>query len=405
MAKRPIPFSSRGKPGKPRRKQRISRIVQDIPASGLRRFFDLIVSTDGIISLGVGEPDFVTPWHVREAAIYSVEAGQTYYTPNLGTMELRSEVAAYLERLYGLRYDPECEILITVGASEAIDLVMRATLNPGDEVVSADPGYVAYSPIIQLAGGVSRTVPTRVEDGFCLQGGDIAAHLTDRSRLLLLNNPSNPTGALLDRKTLEAIAEVAEENDLLVVSDEIYDRLVYAEEPFVPFASLAGMNDRTITVGGFSKAFAMTGWRLGYVCAPPDLIAAMMKIHQYTLMCAPTSAQAAAVEALRHGEPDVQQMLEAYGQRRKLLLDGLEKIGLESNEPQGAFYAFPSIRSTGLTSEEFTEQLLIENQVAVVPGNAFGPSGEGFIRCCYAVGIADIEEALERMGRFLSRHS
>ncbi len=405
MAKRPIPFSSRGKPGKPRRKQRISQIVQDIPASGLRRFFDLIVSTDGIISLGVGEPDFVTPWHVREAAIYSVEAGQTYYTSNLGTMELRSEVAAYLERLYGLRYDPECEILITVGASEAIDLVMRATLNPGDEVVSADPGYVAYSPIIQLAGGVSRTVPTRVEDGFCLQGGDIAAHLTDRSRLLLLNNPSNPTGALLDRKTLEAIAEVAEENDLLVVSDEIYDRLVYAEEPFVPFASLAGMNDRTITVGGFSKAFAMTGWRLGYVCAPPDLIAAMMKIHQYTLMCAPTSAQAAAVEALRHGEPDVQQMLEAYGQRRKLLLDGLEKIGLEPNEPQGAFYAFPSIRSTGLTSEEFAEQLLIENQVAVVPGNAFGPSGEGFVRCCYAVSVADIEEALERMGRFVSRHS
>ena len=405
MAKRPIPFSSRGKPGKPRRKQRISRIVQDIPASGLRRFFDLIVSTDGIISLGVGEPDFVTPWHVREAAIYSVEAGQTYYTSNLGTMELRSEVAAYLERLYGLRYDPECEILITVGASEAIDLVMRAILDPGDEVVSADPGYVAYSPIIQLAGGVSRTVPTRVEDGFCLQGGDIAAHLTDRSRLLLLNNPSNPTGALLDRKTLEGIAEVVDENDLLVVSDEIYDRLVYSEEPFVPFASIPGMNERTVTVGGFSKAFAMTGWRLGYVCAPPDLIAAMLKIHQYTLMCAPTSAQAAAVEALRHGEPDVQQMLEAYSQRRKLLLDGLETIGLEPNEPQGAFYAFPSIRSTGLTSEEFTEQLLIEDQVAVVPGNAFGPSGEGFIRCCYAVGIADIEEALERMGRFLSRHS
>ena len=405
MAKRPIPFSSRGKPGKPRGKQRISRIVQDIPASGLRRFFDLIVSTDGIISLGVGEPDFVTPWHVREAAIYSVEAGQTYYTSNLGTKELRIEVGAYLERLYGLRYDPECEILITVGASEAIDLVMRATLDPGDEVVSADPGYLAYSPIIQLAGGVSRTVPTRVEDGFCLQGGDIAAHLTDRSRLLLLNNPSNPTGALLDRKTLEAVAEVADANDLLVVSDEIYDRLVYSEEPFVPFASIPGMNERTVTVGGFSKAFAMTGWRLGYVCAPPDLIAAMMKIHQYTLMCAPTSAQAAAVEALRNGEPDVQQMLEAYSQRRKLLLNGLEKIGLEPNEPQGAFYAFPSIRATGLTSEEFTEQLLIEEQVAVVPGNAFGPSGEGFIRCCYAVSVADIEEALERMGRFVSRHS
>jgi aminotransferase len=405
MAKRPIPFSSKSKQTKPAVKQRISKRVQEIPASGLRRFFDLIVSTDGIISLGVGEPDFVTPWHVREAAIYSVEGGHTYYTSNLGTLELRSEVSAYLKRLYGLQYDPESEILITVGASEAIDLIMRSTLDPGDEVISADPGYVAYSPIIQLAGGVSRTVPTRVEDGFCLQAEDIAAHITDRSRLLLLNNPSNPTGALLDRKTLEHIAEVAEEHNLLVVSDEIYDRLVYSEEPFVPFASLPGMNDRTVTVGGFSKAFAMTGWRLGYVCAAPDLIAAMMKIHQYTLMCAPTAAQAAAVEALRHGEPDVQEMLEAYSQRRKLLLNGLKNIGLEPNEPQGAFYAFPSVGSTGMTSEEFTEQLLIEEKVAVVPGNAFGPSGEGFIRCCYAVSVGDIEEALERMGRFVSRHS
>ncbi len=405
MSKRPIPFTPKRKQAKPVVKQQLSRRVQEIPESGLRRFFDLIVSTDGIISLGVGEPDFVTPWHVREAAIYSVEGGHTYYTSNLGTIELRGEVSAYLERLYGLQYDPESEILITVGVSEAIDLVMRATLDPGDEVISADPGYVAYSPIVQLAGGVSRTVPTRVEDGFCLKAEDIAAHLTDRSRLLLLNNPSNPTGALLDGKTLKGIAEVAGENNLLVVSDEIYDRLVYSEEPFVPFASLPGMKDRTITVGGFSKAFAMTGWRLGYVCAPPDLIAAMMKIHQYTMVCAPTSAQAAAVEALRNGEPDVQEMLEAYCQRRKLLLKGLEKIGLEPNEPQGAFYAFPSIRSTGMTSEEFTERLLIEDKVAVVPGNAFGPSGEGFIRCCYAVGVEDIEEALERMGRFLSRHS
>ena len=405
MAKRPIPFSSKSKQTKPAVKQRISKRVQEIPASGLRRFFDLIVSTDGIISLGVGEPDFVTPWHVREAAIYSIEGGHTYYTSNLGTLELRSEVSAYLKRLYGLQYDPKSEILITVGASVAIDLVMRATLNPGDEVISADPGYVAYSPIIQLAGGVSRTVPTRVEDGFCLQAEDIAAHITDRSRLLLLNNPSNPTGALLDRKTLEDIAEVAEEHNLLVVSDEIYDRLVYSEEPFVPFASLPGINDHTVTIGGFSKAFAMTGWRLGYVCAAPDLIAAMMKIHQYTLMCAPTAAQAAAVEALRHGEPDVQEMLAAYSQRRKLLLDGLKTIGLEPNEPQGAFYAFPSVRSTGMRSEEFTEQLLIEEKVAVVPGNAFGPSGEGFIRCCYAVSVGDLEEALERMGRFVGRHS
>jgi aminotransferase len=405
MAKRPIPFSSKSKQTKPAVKQRISKRVQELPASGLRRFFDLIVSTDGIISLGVGEPDFVTPWHVREAAIYSIEGGHTYYTSNLGTLELRSEVSAYLKRLYGLQYDPKSEILITVGASEAIDLVMRSTLDTGDEVISADPGYVAYSPIIQLAGGVSRTVPTRVEDGFCLQAEDVAAHITDRSRMILLNNPSNPTGALLDRKALEHIAEVAEENNLLVVSDEIYDRLVYSEEPFVPFASLPGMNDRTVTVGGFSKAFAMTGWRLGYVCAAPDLIAAMMKIHQYTLMCSPTAAQAAAVEALRHGEADVQEMLEAYSQRRKLLLNGLKTLGLEPNEPQGAFYAFPSIRSTGMTSEEFTENLLIEEKVAVVPGNVFGPSGEGFIRCCYAVSVGDIEEALERMGRFVSRHS
>ena len=349
MAKRPIPFSSKDGRAKSGAEGRISQRVQEIPSSGLRRFFDLVVSTDGIISLGVGEPDFVTPWHVREAAIYSVEGGHTYYTSNLGILELRKEVSSYLERLYGLGYDPESEILITVGASEAIDLAMRATLDPGDEVISADPGYVAYSPIIQLAGGVSRTVPTRSEDGFCLQAEDITAHITEWSRVLLLNNPSNPTGALLDRKTLESIAALAEEHDLLVVSDEIYDRLVYSEEPFVPFASLPGMNDRTVTVGGFSKAFAMTGWRLGYVCAPADLITAMMKIHQYTLMCAPTSAQAAALEALRHGEPDVREMREAYNQRRKLLLEGLAKIGLEPNQPQGAFYAFPSIRSTGMT--------------------------------------------------------
>ena len=405
MAKRPIPFSSKGGPAKSGTERRISQRVQEIPSSGLRRFFDLVVSTNGIISLGVGEPDFVTPWHIREAAIYSVEGGHTYYTSNLGILELRKEVSSYLERLYGLGYDPESEILITVGVSEGIDLAMRATLNPDDEVISADPGYVAYSPIIQLAGGVSRTVPTRAEDGFCLQAENIASHITKRSRVLLLNNPSNPTGALLDRKTLRSIATLVREHDLLVVADEIYDRLVYSEEPFVPFASLPGMNDRTVTVGGFSKAFAMTGWRLGYVCAPADIIAAMMKIHQYTLMCAPTSAQAAALEALRHGEPDVREMREAYNQRRKLLLEGLAKIGLEPNQPQGAFYAFPSIRSTGMTSEEFTEKLLVEDKVAVVPGNAFGPSGEGFIRCCYAVSVDEIEEALERMGRFVSRHS
>ena len=405
MAKRPIPFSSRGEAGRPRAEPRVSQRVQEIPASGLRRFFDLIVSTEGIISLGVGEPDFVTPWHIREAAIHSIEGGHTYYTSNLGTLELRVEVAAYLERRYGIRYDPESEILITVGASEAIDLIMRATLDPGDEVISADPGYVAYSPIVQLAGGVSVTVPTHAEDGFCVQASEIAARATRGSRLLLLNNPANPTGALLDAKTLSAIAGVAEEHDLLVISDEIYDRLIYSEEPFTSFASLPGMKDRTVTVGGFSKAFAMTGWRLGYVCAPAELIAAMMKIHQYTLMCAPTSAQAAALEALRHGEADVQEMLEAYRQRRRLLLDGLKKIGLSATEPLGAFYAFPSIRATGMTSEVFTERLLSEDKVAVVPGSAFGPSGEGFVRCCYAVGVEAIEEALERMGRFVRRHS
>lgn len=400
----PPSLSERGAPHRDR-KQRVSQRVRDLPSSGLRRFFDLIIASDGIVSLGVGEPDFVTPWHIREAAMFSIEAGHTYYTSNLGTLELRTEVASYLNRLYGLDYEPTTEILITVGASEGIDLIMRATLDPGDEVISADPGYVAYSPVVQLAGGVSVTVPTSAENEFQLQAEDLARRVTPHTRLLLLNNPANPTGAVLDQTTLSAIARVVEEHDLLVVSDEIYDRLVYTDAPHVPFPSLPGMKERTVLVGGFSKAFAMTGWRLGYVCGPAELIAAAMKIHQYTMMCAPTSAQAAAVEALRHGEPEVRDMRQAYDQRRRLLVGGLNGIGLPTAEPSGAFYAFPSIRSTGFSSEEFAERLLIEDKVAVVPGNAFGPSGEGFVRCCYAVGTPEIEAALERMARFVGRHT
>ena len=390
---------------KPSTRAKVSKRVDGIPPSGIRKFFDLIASTEGIISLGVGEPDFITPWHIREAAIYSIEHGHTHYTSNLGTLELRRELAVYLERLYGVAYDPDNEILITVGVSEALDLAVRATLNPDEEVISPEPGFVAYFPVVHMAGGTLVPVPTTMEDEFRVRAIDVAERITPRTRSLLLNNPSNPTGAVLDEQTLTDLARLAEERDLLVISDEIYDRLVYSQdEPFVSFASLPGMKERTITLGGFSKGFAMTGWRIGYAAGPAEIIAAMTKIHQYTMMSAPTVAQAAALEALRHGEDAVQSMLEAYDQRRKLLVEGLRRIGLPCVEPRGAFYAFPSILPTGLGSEEFTERLLIEEKVAVVPGAAFGPAGEGFIRCCYAASIEDIEEALERMGRFVARH-
>ena len=396
----PPPSSS-----KPSTRSKVSQRVQDIPSSGIRRFFDLIATTEGIISLGVGEPDFITPWHIREAAIYSIERGHTHYTSNLGTVELRRELSAYLERLYNLTYKPTTEMLVTVGVSEALDLAVRAILDPGDEVISPEPGFVAYFPVVHMAGGNLITVPTTMEDEFKVRAAEIERRITPKTRILLLNNPTNPTGAVLDEKTAREIARLVEERDLLVISDEIYDRLVYSEdEPFVSFASLPGMKERTITLGGFSKAFAMTGWRIGYAVGPEEIIAAMTKVHQYTMMSAPTVAQEAALEALRNGEDGVASMLTAYDQRRRLLVEGLRRIGLPCVEPRGAFYAFPSVLPTGLTSEEFAEKLLIEEKVAVVPGDVFGPSGEGFVRCCYAASVEDIEEALERMGRFVARH-
>ena len=386
--------------------RRIAQRVGDIPSSGIRKFFDLIASRDDIISLGVGEPDFVTPLHIREAAIDSLKDGDTHYTSNSGVLELRRELSDYLERLYGARFDPMSELLITVGVSEALDLALRATLNPGDEVITADPCYVAYFPVVHLAGGTLVTTPTTMEDEFRLRASEVEKRITPQTRALLINHPSNPTGAVLDRATVKELADIAERHDLLIFADEIYDRLVYSvDEPFTSFASLEHVRDRTILLGGFSKAFAMTGWRVGYAAGPADLIAAMMKVHQYTMMSAPTMAQAAALQALREGERDVAEMRDAYDQRRRALLQGFRRIGLPCVEPRGAFYAFPSIMPTGMTSDEFAERLLIEEGVAVVPGSAFGPSGEGFVRCCYAASLEDIEEAIIRMGRFVARHA
>lgn len=380
----------------------VNQTVQTMPPSGIRRFFDLVAEMTGVVSLGVGEPDFVTPWHIREACVYSLEKGYTMYTSNWGLLELRQAVADDLRYDFGIDYNPRNQILITVGVSEALDLVMRAVLEPGDEVIIAEPCYVSYQPCAIMAGGVPVVVPTRVEDGFKLKAEDIEKHITEKSKLLLLCYPNNPTGAILDRETAEGIAELAKKHDLLVISDEIYGHLTY-EGNHVCMAALPGMFERTITLNGFSKAYAMTGWRLGYAAGPPDIIAAMTKIHQYTMLCAPITAQKAAIEALKNGHKERGKMVDQYNQRRRLIVDGLNRIGLTCREPQGAFYAFPSIKSTGMTSETFCEQLLREEKVAVVPGTAFGPSGEGFIRCSYASSIDNIKEALTRMERFLKR--
>ncbi|MDP2727871.1 MAG: aminotransferase class I/II-fold pyridoxal phosphate-dependent enzyme [Dehalococcoidia bacterium] len=378
----------------------LSRKVDQIPPSGIRKFFDLLASIEGVISLGVGEPDFVTPWHIREAGIYSLEKGHTSYTSNYGILDLRFELARHLERLYGVEYDPGDELLITVGVSEALDLAMRAILNPGDEVIVPDPTYVSYIPCTILAGGTPVPVPTRLEEDFQLSPADVAARITPQTKAIILGYPNNPTGAIMDREKLEGIARLAEAHDLLVISDEIYDRLVYGVE-HVCFAALPGMKQRTILLGGLSKAYAMTGWRIGYAAAPPEIMEAMVKVHQYTIMCAPTMAQYAALEALKSGEPAVQEMLEEYDRRRRIIVRGLNEIGLSCFEPRGAFYAFPSIRSTGLSSEEFAQRLLVEEKVVVVPGNAFGLCGEGHVRCCYATSMENIEQALERIGRFV----
>ncbi|MBI2304878.1 MAG: aminotransferase class I/II-fold pyridoxal phosphate-dependent enzyme [Chloroflexi bacterium] len=381
----------------------LSQRVRQIPASGIRRFFDLLASMDGVISLGVGEPDFPTPWHIREAAIYSLEKGYTTYTSNYGLLELRRALATHLEGRYGVCYDPDTQLLITVGVSEALDLALRAILNPGDEVLSPDPSYVSYMPGTVLAGGKFIPVPTRMETGFRVQPSDLEAKIAPRAKAILLGYPSNPTGAVMEREELLQIAQIARRHDLLVISDEIYDRLVYGVE-HTCFASLPQMPERTILLGGFSKAYAMTGWRVGYAAAPAPIIEAMMKIHQYAALCAPIMSQKAALEALRAGEAAVLEMVADYDRRRRVMVKGLNDIGLSCFEPQGAFYAFPSIGVTGLSSEEFAERLLVEEKVAVVPGSAFGAGGEGHVRCCYATSLAEINEALRRMARFVEHH-
>jgi aminotransferase len=385
------------------RRIRTSRRVGEISPSGIRQFFDLLASLEDVISLGVGEPDFSTPWHISEAAISGLEKGYTMYTSNKGMPELRQELANNLKKRYELDYDPDTELLITVGVSEGLDLAARAILNPRDEVISPEPTYVAYEPCTVLAGGVFVPVPTTVENDFKVMASDMEKYITRRTKAILLGYPNNPTGAVMERADLEDIAEIAQKNRLMVISDEIYDRLVYGIK-HTCFAGLPEMKERTILLGGFSKAYAMTGWRIGYAAAPADIIESMTKIHQYTMMCVPIMAQMAAIEALKSGGAAVRDMVTDYDRRRRVMVKGLNSIGLTCFEPRGAFYAFPSIEVTGLSSQEFAENLLIEERVAVVPGSAFGQSGEGFVRCCYATAIDDIREALQRMGRFVRRH-
>ena len=385
------------------RKQHISQRTNKLSPSGIRKFFDLLSSIDGVISLGVGEPDYTTPWHIREAAIESIEKGQTMYTSNSGMPELRRELARYLKNEYAVDYDPTGELLITVGVSEALDLAMRALLDPGDEVILPDPSFVAYSSCVILAGGKPVHIPTYEANNFEITAKDIEERLTNKTRAILIGYPSNPTGAVMSRKKLADIANLAIKHDLTVISDEIYSKLIYGAE-FTCFASLPEMKERTVFLGGFSKAFAMTGWRVGYAAAPKEIIAAMTKIHQYTMMCVSTMSQMAALEALKGEQESVTEMVEDYNRRRQVIVKGLRDIGLSCFEPKGAFYAFPSIGCTGMKSEEFAEKLLSEEKVAVVPGSAFGKCGEGYIRCCYATSLAEIEEALKRMGRFVKKY-
>ncbi len=379
--------------------------VRAVPPSGIRRFFDILATMTDVISLGVGEPDFDTPERIVEAGVTSLRRGRTHYTSNYGTLELRRALADHLERRYGVGYDPATELLITVGASEAVDLALRATCDPGDEVILHEPSYVAYVPAIAFAGGVVRRVPTRLEDDFALDPAAVEAAITPRTKALFLGYPCNPTGAVLPDAVQDELAEIAVRHDLLVYSDEIYDRLAYGTYRHRAMSALPGMRERTILMGGFSKAYAMTGWRVGYLAAPAGILEGIVKVHQYAIMSAPTTAQDAALEALVSGDPEVERMRAEYDRRRRLLVDGLNALGLRTFEPLGAFYAFPEVSSTtGLSSDAFTEALLNEERVAVVPGGAFGPSGEGHVRMCYATSFEQLEESLRRIGRFVERH-
>ena len=391
----------RGQRGK--RRSLISPPVNRISPSGIRKFFDLLSSIEGVISLGVGEPDFVTPWPLCESAIRSLEKGYTMYTSNLGMPELRERLSQYLEDAYKLRYDPDGELLITVGVSEALDLAMRAVIDLGDEVIMPDPHYVAYDACVILARGTPVKVPTSEEHGFEVSAAAIEASITDKTKAILIGYPANPTGAVMPRDKLEEVARVAKRNQLLLISDEIYGRLVYGVE-HTCLATLPGMKESTILLGGFSKSYAMTGWRIGYAAADREIISAMTKIHQYTIMSAPTMGQVAAIEALKSGESSVSEMVGEYNRRRLVMVKGLNEIGLSCFEPRGAFYAFPSIKVCAMTSEEFAERLLLEEKVAVVPGVAFGQCGEGHVRCCYATSLGEIEEALSRMKRFVDKY-
>ena len=380
----------------------ISPHIAEMAPSGIRKFFDIVAEMKDAISLGVGEPDFVTPWAIREAGIYALEKGHTHYTSNAGLKELRQELCRYTKRHYGLEYE-ENETVITVGGSEAIDLLVRAVISKGDEVLIPEPSFVCYKPCVSMAGGTPIPIVTKEEDEFRLTPQALAEKITDRTKLLVLPFPNNPTGAIMEREHLEAIADVIRDKDILVLSDEIYGALTYKGE-HVPFAAIDGMKERTVTINGFSKAFAMTGWRLGYAMGPAPIIKAMLKIHQYAIMCAPTTSQYAAVEALRSCDDDVEAMREEYNYRRRIMVKGFRDMGLSCFEPLGAFYVFPNISSLGMTSEDFATLLLTEEKVAVVPGTAFGDSGEGFVRCSYAYSVKNIEIALERIGNFVARH-
>lgn len=383
----------------------VSPVVSALPPSGIRKFFDIVAVMEDAISLGVGEPDFITPWAIREAGIYSLEKGQTYYTANAGLMELRTEVCNYMKRKYNVQYNPKDEVLISVGGSEAIDAMIRCVVNPGDEVLIPEPCFVCYKPLTVMAGGVPVPIETKEEDNFRLLPQQLKEKITDKTKLLILPFPNNPTGGVMSKADLEAIAEVLRDTNILVLSDEIYAELRYGDEKHVPFSAIDGMWERTVVVNGFSKAFAMTGWRLGYAMGPSKLIKLMTKVHQYGIMSSPTTSQYAAIEALKNCDDDVAAMVKEYNYRRRYIVDGFRAMGLSCFEPLGAFYVFPCIKSTGMTSEEFCNKLLQEEKVAVVPGNAFGESGEGFIRCSYAYSIENIQEALKRIERFVKRHT
>ena len=378
----------------------LSPKVKSLRPSGIRKFFDLLETMSDAISLGIGEPDFTTPWHIRDAGIYSLEKGFTKYTPNAGMLALRTEIARYMQRRFDLVYDPASQIIVTVGGSEGIDLALRVLLEPGDEVIIPSPSFVCYEPLTVMAGGTPVLVETKAEDDFKLTAEQLRAALSPRTKALVLPYPCNPTGGIMERADLEALAEVLRDTNVVVISDEIYAELTYDGRHVSP-ANLPELYDRTIVVNGFSKAYAMTGWRMGYLCAPPAAIKQLVKLHQFGIMSAPTTSQYAAIEAMRNGDKDIEAMRADYDHRRRFLVHGLREAGLDCYEPHGAFYVFPSIQSTGLTSEEFCEKFLLAERVAAIPGTAFGPGGEGFVRMCYAASMEDLTEALRRLSRFL----